>query len=658
MMRTILKTWYVIAFTVVAFALKAQYTMEIKKMINHVKEVSYSDSLSLFEAGWQTIDKATKTKQEAAIADVYLYYGNYFYYIRNMDRAKAYFKKANKQAKITKNAHIQTLSNVRLIFMDYETGINDDAENELTLLLEDVKKKQDYENTVELINMLGIIKEQKNSPQEATKLYIEGLGLAELHNLGHYAAIFRNNLGLIKIYTGQIDDALVDFEKGLQISKKENDKSLINHIQINMSVVYILKDSIKDALKTFNEVIVHARKNNHPRELASAYVNIGSAFNNTNRSAMALSYMDTAINVLEHHRMYVELTKAYLGKTDVLIRLKRGEEARKSLEKASKLTDITKNPDDKSSCFLMLYEIENLEKNYKAALENFLQYQGLKDSISKTLNGKIVQELQLKYNVQKKEIELEKEKSKSLVLEKINQNERFIKWLTICLSTIVLILIVGFVIFTYSKKLREKQELFSHQLIEKIEEDRSRISMDLHDDIGQSLSMLKSKIISGKLENEQEGKILESELSRVIEQTREISRRLYPSYLEKIGLVRSVASLSENIQSSTGIECSYDITHKVEALSLSVKTHLYRIIQECTNNTIKHSGATALKISMSEKNNEFSLIYQDNGKGISTKKSKGLGLLSIIERVKMINGGVSLEDKTTKSFKLNLKFRS
>jgi signal transduction histidine kinase len=178
--------------------------------------------------------------------------------------------------------------------------------------------------------------------------------------------------------------------------------------------------------------------------------------------------------------------------------------------------------------------------------------------------------------------------------------------------------------------------------------------MDLHDDIGQSLSMIKTKIAVVK--QDPEHKALESELARVIEQTREISKNLYPSYLEKIGLVRSIARLMENIQSSAKIECSFDVTDKVEDLSLQTKTHIYRILQECTNNTIKHAKATALKISITEKNNEFAIVYQDNGIGMSSKQKDGLGLLSIKERAKIINGSVNFEDKTNKSFKLTVKF--
>lgn len=636
---------------------QAQYTGEIKSRLKNLRELAYSDSLGLFREGEDVIKSVRGTPQDGAIADVYLYYGNYFYYTRNIDRAKAYFTKANKQAILTKNQHIEDLSNVRLVFIDNEEGLNDDAESQLRTMLTEAKQKKDQENTLEIINFLGILTERENRPQEAIKLYVEGLYLAESYDLGHYAGVFGNNLGLMKLYTGQFEEALVDFEKGLKIAKKEKEKNLMSHIQINIGLVYLIKDSTKTALRMFNEVISHSRKNNHPRELASIFVNVGSSFAMTGRPEMALPYMDSAITVLEEHKMYIELTKAYLGKTDVLVRLKKPAEARKPLLRVSQLTDITGNIEDKSSGFLMLYEIEKLEKNYKSALENYEKYKTLKDSANEMLNSKVVQGLQLKYNVQKKEIELEKEKSKTLVLEKKNQDERFIRYLTIFVSAIALILILGLVWVLYSRKVREKQELFSQQLIEKIEEDRSRISMDLHDDIGQSLSMLKSKISTVKAENGSDEKALESELSRVIEQTREISRSLYPSYLEKIGLVRSVASLTENVQSSTGIECSFDITDEVESLPLNVKTHLYRILQECTNNTIKHSGATALKVSITEKNGEFIMVYQDNGSGLSSKQQKGLGILSMKERAKIINGTVSFDDKGNKSFKLVLKFK-
>ncbi len=637
------------------YTTRAQYTNDIKELLKNVKEASFYDSTNLFKVGKEAIKKASQLeKNKGAVAEVYLYYGNYFYYTRNTIRAKHYFSQSIQEAEKFDNDHIKTLASIRLIFMEHEAGLNPSAENDFKLLLEESKKKKDYANTAEILNFLGILKEEKNQHQESAKLYLEGLTFSESHSIPHYPAVFRNNLGLIKLYTGQIDDALIDFEKGLESAKKENDKNLASHIQINICLIYIAKNKTDEALKIFADVINYTRTNNHPRELAAAFINLASAFNNYGQKELALAYTDSAISELKNKSLKAELTKAYLEKTDVLIGLNKHQEATETLELAKEIFTKTKSLEDEASYNLLLYRIENSKKEYKKALDYFLSYRKIKDSIEQTVNGKIIQELQLKYNVQKKEIELEKEKSKYLLLEKKHQDERFFKWLSIGVALIILIIVIGLVSYKYSVKLREKQALFSRQLIENIEEDRLRISMDLHDDIGQSLSMIKSKISHSKCN--QEDKNLETELSRVIEQTREISRNLYPSYLEKIGLVRSIARLMENVQNSSQLECSFDVSEKVDALSIGTKTHIYRILQECTNNTIKHAKASALKISISENDGEFLLIYQDNGVGLTAKQKNGLGLLSIQERAKIINGSVSFEDKLNKSFKLTLKF--
>lgn len=631
-----------------------QSSSELNKLLKDVKEASFADSATLFKIGHQTINKISQTKYTGAIAEVYIYYGNYFYYTRNIDRAKVYFKEAAALAQKFSNKHIETLANIRLTFIDYELAINENAEQDLLNLLLETKQTKDNENHAELLNLLGIIKESKNELHAAAELYIEGLAFSESHSLPHYPSVFRNNLGLIKLYSNQMDDALVDFEKGLESAKKENDKNLASHIQINICLIYVKKNRVKEALQIFNDVINYTRLNNHPRELSAAFINIGAEFNNSGKPELALAYLDSSINILQKTELHVELTEAYLGKAEVLISLKKNNDAKINLALAKDLFAITNNLNNQATYNFLLYTVEKNDGKYQSALNYYLSYESIKDSIEKALNGKQIQELQLKYNVQKKENELEKEKSKYLLLEQKHQDERFFKWLSIGIALIVLILVISSVYYLYSIKIREKQASFSRQLIENIEEDRLRISMDLHDDIGQSLSMIKSKISHSKCN--QEDKILETELSRVIEQTREISRNLYPSYLEKIGLVRSIARLMENIQASSHLECSFDVTERVEDLSIGVKTHIYRMLQECTNNTIKHAKASALKISISEKDNDFVLIYQDNGIGLTSKQKNGLGLLSIQERTKIINGTVSFENKSNKSFKLTLKF--
>ena len=167
--------YIVLLFTLCFFLNKAQYTNEIKGFLKNVKEASFYDSTNLFKVGQETIKKASKVdKNKGAIAEVYLYYGNYFYYTRNTTRAKRYFAQSIEEAEKSGNRHIKTLSGIRLIFMEHEEGLNPNAETELRIILEETKKTKDYENTAEILNLLGIIKEEQNQLQESAKLYLEG----------------------------------------------------------------------------------------------------------------------------------------------------------------------------------------------------------------------------------------------------------------------------------------------------------------------------------------------------------------------------------------------------------------------------------------------------------------------------------------------------
>ena len=635
------------------FSSFSQQKEDISMLLKQVKEASYYDSARLFKAGENVIKIANELSNQAAVAEVHLYYGNYFFYTRNLDQSKKYFEQSLTESKKTDNSHLQVLAQIRLSYLEYEVGDKEIGLKELENLFLLSKKTKDYENLAELYNLLGIIKEETNKLQDAAKLYMEGLALSESKNLLYYPAVFQNNLGLIKYYSGQPDDAVEDFKRGLETAKKENNKRLISHIQINLCVFYVGKNKLNEATVILREVLRYFRENNLPEELASAFINFGAAFDNP---SAAIPYTDSAIVVLKKHNLNRELTKAYLTKSDLLIQLKKDKDAFSVLEEAKLLAKKTGSLDDIASCYQLSYRIQTFRKNYKEALDAYTSYIQTKDSLDKNQTGKVIKEMQLKYNVQKKETELEKEKTKTIILEKINQEERFKRWLTVGIAlTLLLVLMIAFYL-RYLRKLREQQEHFSRQLIENTEKERLRIARDLHDDIGQSLSMIKSKISAGKTETSQN---LEGELGRVIEQTREISKNLYPSYLEKIGLVRSVARLVENIQASTKLECSFEVADDVDQLPINTKTHLYRILQECVNNTIKHSGASALKISITKKNDEFELIYQDNGKGIEDQKEiNGIGMFSIKERAKIIHGTLHFNDKNQKGFKLILKFRN
>jgi len=631
----------------------AQQQLEARQMVKQVREASYFDSVRLFSLVNSVEKKLHEQGAKAQLAEIKIYCGNYFFYINKLDKAKKYFGQALNDAKKLNNAHVEVLALVRLAYVELETGSIDKAEREMLALLSLARKGSDPENLAEILNILGNIKEQKNETREAVKLYLEGINLAELHRLDYYNGVFRNNLGLIKYYAGQNEEALDDYASGLEYASRDNNQRLESHIKMNMCVVFVNQKEFKKAEGLFGEVTEYSRKNNLPLELASVYINLASSFSSAARSGVAIQYIDSAIDVLQKNGLLAALARAYLAKSDALLTLGKIDEAEKALDRVKKVNEKTKDLEDASYYYQMLYRVNAQKKAYRQALESYQEYTRLKDSLNHIMNEKVLGELEVKYQVQKKEIELERERSKILGLEKSNQEERFMKWMFMGGGGVLFILFVFLSVIWYSKKLRAQQEQFSQLLIKDIEAERHRIARDLHDDVGQSLSIIKSKVDkTGK----SKGGELGAELSRVIEQTRQISRGLYPSYLEKIGLVRAVAALVERVQVSTGIQCSFEIDEKVESLNLDIKTHIYRILQESINNTVKHSGANALKITLSPEGGLYHLNYRDNGKGMTEGKTgKGLGLQSMKERARIIGGIISVGNGD-KGFEMNLKF--
>ncbi len=111
------------------------------------------------------------------------------------------------------------------------------------------------------------------------------------------------------------------------------------------------------------------------------------------------------------------------------------------------------------------------------------------------------------------------------------------------------------------------------------------------------------------------------------------------------------------MQEDTGILCSYDSDDIENKMNIAEKTQVYRIIQECVNNTVKHAKATALKLSINKKDNTIEMTYQDNGQGLKNRNTgKGMGFMSMLERVKILNGGMVISDNSGKGIKLVFDF--
>ncbi|MES2330244.1 MAG: ATP-binding protein [Bacteroidota bacterium] len=182
-----------------------------------------------------------------------------------------------------------------------------------------------------------------------------------------------------------------------------------------------------------------------------------------------------------------------------------------------------------------------------------------------------------------------------------------------------------------------------------LEKERTRIAYDIHDEIGPVLSLCKMKLqMIGTVGHSDQVTIIETSngIDQVMEKIRGISKNLLPRTLEKQGLREALLELAEGAASSPGLKLHFD-KHSPIQLPLETALHLYRIAQEILHNSIKHSGAGSLRITLSKEDNHISLYIADDGKGFDRdtvlNRSGGLGLRNIISRADLLGATVELE---------------
>ena len=190
----------------------------------------------------------------------------------------------------------------------------------------------------------------------------------------------------------------------------------------------------------------------------------------------------------------------------------------------------------------------------------------------------------------------------------------------------------------------KKFQSLSFYLQDYLETERQRIGLELHDNIGQNLFLLKLKFDDAHKNYEDfrdnYNNIIES-LNSTIYDLRNIMFDLKPKNLEDLGLDFAVRKLSEHISKSTRKIGNVDIMGKPRRFNKETELYLYRIIQECLSNIIRHSQASEYNIQFLYTENNLKIYISDNGIGFNPEKvdkDKNYGLLNISERIKALNG--------------------
>jgi len=225
---------------------------------------------------------------------------------------------------------------------------------------------------------------------------------------------------------------------------------------------------------------------------------------------------------------------------------------------------------------------------------------------------------------------------------------------------ILAFLLISFVIAHLVSNLRRTREealsSVNRVLVDAEERERARIGRELHDDIGQRLAMLEinvEQLRTGVPLQTSEDQVRRTE--KLVDDLKEISsdiqalaHRLHSPKLECLGLAKTVRSFCREFGSQYKMEIEFKCRDFERTLPFDVSLCLFRVLQEALHNSAKHSGTRRSEVELFETQDTINLIVRDSGQGFKLEmvmKNRGLGLVSMKERIKLVKGELSIDSQ-------------
>jgi signal transduction histidine kinase len=222
-----------------------------------------------------------------------------------------------------------------------------------------------------------------------------------------------------------------------------------------------------------------------------------------------------------------------------------------------------------------------------------------------------------------------------------------------------------------SRELQEELRQLSRQLLSAQEEERKKISRELHDVIAQTLTGINVRLAALKTDSTVSSKELQSKITstqQLVEKSVDIvhrfARELRPSVLDDLGLIPALQSFMTGYMKDTGIRVTLTAFAGIEQADGSTRTVLYRIAQEALTNVARHAQASQADLSIQNPHGGICMEITDNGCGFavegkgSAKKNNRLGLLGMRERIEMIGGTFCVESAPGKGTTIRVEIPS
>ena len=579
----------------------------------------------------------------------------------NLDSAKKYTEKAYLISKKIKNDSLTILALASLGFRNFESGDYKKAIGYFEKALPISLKIKDTTSIADIYNGFAIVYSKQGNLSKSIEYNFKTLSIYEQ---------IKDSLGIGNSYLniGWDYKKLKEFEKSLKYNLK------------SLKIYQDIKDSLRIAMVNNNIAGTHNELGNYKK--AINYSNKSKEYFlklNFNRytaypiSVMAVAY-DSLKNYVLAEKNYLNAIKlhtenrepyelAFLNYSIANLYYKQSK-FNDALFNAKEAMNFAQEVDSKeyiadiSGLMSKIYEKKDNVKLSNKYLKLLLKYN---DSILNNEKIKSIAEIETKYQTAKKEAEIAQQKEQLLENQLAIKNRNF--YAILLASALLILAIISFAIYKRNqfkrKQLQKEIDLKDALAIIKtqntLQEQRLRISRDLHDNIGSQLTFIISsldnlKFISKDVNEALKNKItnISSFTSETIHQLRDTIWAMNKSEISMEDLHSRILSFIEKAKIATsGIEFEINQNINKEISLSSLKgMNVFRVIQEAINNAIKYAEATKIAITIEEIDNKISITVTDNGKGFDINATVlGNGLSNMETRMSEINGSVFINSK-------------
>lgn len=510
-----------------------------------------------------------------------------------------------------------------------------------------------HELNVFLHLVKGVVKRRQSDYEAAYQAILgaDSIANAAKDDTLRYSTL--TQLGIISVTMKDLDRAMAYHKNAIEMARRMNNPRKMAKSCGNIGIIYREKNQFKEGIQYNQEALKYANESGDSSSIAYALAELGTMYDRSGDYEKATPLLMQALHIRERLNEQNELAYTYFYIGNNMRRkglnAQSSEWIRKGYDQAVKINNVKQIIDAYHTLFLNFEEI----KRYDSANFYLRKFVDIRDSLSGKEVKEKIEELNIRYETQKKDLKIKEAQLKNVYL---------------MAGLGILLLSLGLLYVAYHRrKLRFKNQLqesmileqnkATKAIIEAEENERQRIAADLHDGVGQTITAAKMNLeaLTDKLKfaDSQDQQIYENALSLVSNsagEVRSISHQMMPNALLKNGLGQAVRNFLDSLHHPK-LKVQLFTDGLQQAIDSNVEIFLYRIIQECVNNVLKHAQASELNISILVNASEVDVTIEDNGVGFDATKlsdKAGIGISNMQKRIQFLKGDIHWDSQVGK----------